>query len=154
MGLTLVDDLAFSEEAQTLRERLAPRVFAGSSILLSRRLETLAELRRAADAGELDPTVTRPSPETFDVTEAFIAALPANIPDPDLVPEPDGELAVEWQFGRRWVFSVSIGPRHRLSYAGLFGGNRSHGAEQFTGEIPEAIKSGLSRLLRHSLVAV
>lgn len=77
----------------------------------------------------------------------LLRALPTGIALPDILPHPDGELAFEWFRSPRSVLTVSISPSGRLSYAGLFGENKSHGAEYFAEELPEAIALNLRRLI-------
>jgi len=60
------------------------------------------------------------------------------------VPEPDGEIALEWNLGKDRIFSLtSDGPK--LIYAGIFGANRKlYGQEQFSNELPHTISNTLS----------
>jgi len=81
-------------------------------------------------------------------TEAirFIMALPKTIPLPEATVEPDGEIAFEWFKGPRRIFSVSIGNRNVVTYAGLFSFNKVNGEEYFGDEIPKTIMDNLERL--------
>ena len=63
--------------------------------------------------------------------------------------DPDGEIEFEWFRGPRWLFTVSVGRTGALSYAGLFGRNKTHGVEQLVEGLPEAIAQNLRRLLGH-----
>jgi hypothetical protein len=66
-------------------------------------------------------------------------ALPDHILRPSMVPEPDGEIALEWRTDRGTDFSLSVSGT-TLSYAGVFGGSsRKYGVEQFFGVLPPAI---------------
>jgi len=65
--------------------------------------------------------------------------------------DPDGEITFEWQRGPRAVLTVSVGEAGPLSYAGLFGPNKVHGAESFIGELPKAIRYNLLRLASEPL---
>ncbi len=82
--------------------------------------------------------------------ERFLSALPTTTPVPDVSVDPDGEVSVSWNLDSDWVFSVSIGPTGRLSYAGLFGTSKAYGTEWFLNEIPEAVLDGLTRLFKSS----
>ena len=75
----------------------------------------------------------------------FIHSLPRTIPTPDLTAEPDGEIALEWYHGKRRIFSVSIGRTGELTYAGLFGSNKTHGTEYFGDELPKTILDNIQR---------
>jgi hypothetical protein len=76
----------------------------------------------------------------------FIYALPRAIPIPDITVEPDGEIAFEWYNGKRQVLSVSIGGKGELTYAGIFGNNKTHGTEYFEDEIPKTILDYIRRI--------
>jgi len=72
--------------------------------------------------------------------EAFINALPSSLTSPEIVPEPDGELAIDWDFGRSLQLSISIGESGPLHFAGVIGeeyGQRRgrHGTEPFEGVV-------------------
>jgi hypothetical protein len=68
----------------------------------------------------------------------FVRNLPEGIQMPTVVPEPDGDLALEWQAGEH-LFSVSFSGQS-LVYAGRFGGaTKQYGQEPFFGAIPRKI---------------
>jgi len=49
---------------------------------------------------------------------------------PDVTPEPDGELALEWYGGQGSVFSISFGESDTVTYAGLYSDkSKIHGVE-------------------------
>jgi len=69
----------------------------------------------------------------------FILSLPDSIETPDIIPEPDGEIALEWRSYPNVVFSVSTSGGH-FAYAGLLGkGRECYGTERISNEIPETI---------------
>jgi hypothetical protein len=76
----------------------------------------------------------------------FLTALPPTTPPPALGADPDGEVEISWNFGPRSVFSVSVGPTGRLTYAGLFGMSKSYGTEWLGSEIPRAILESMARV--------
>ena len=49
--------------------------------------------------------------------EEFFAALPSDIPVPEISVDPDGEIAFDWDGGKGWLFSVSFSRRNRYSFA-------------------------------------
>jgi hypothetical protein len=85
------------------------------------------------------------TPQARAAAEEFLGALPTTWPPPEMAADPDGEISFEWARDPHWVFSVSVSPEGRLSYAGLFGVNRVHGAESFVGQLPQAIVDNLVR---------
>jgi len=70
----------------------------------------------------------------------------SNFPMPEILPEPDGDIAFEWndQWGRSFVFSID--DNKTITYAGIFGPNKAHGTEIYRGFIPRAIVDYLRRL--------
>lgn len=144
----------FSEESNFLRERFAEARDARDisrywSATLDDALDNLAALKQECAEPGWDGYGAQPvNEETLEQVVAFLRALPENVPVPDLVAEPDGEVSVEWQNGPRRVFSVSVGPHEWLSYAGLLGANRWHGVELFFGTVPPEILRGIARVSR------
>jgi hypothetical protein len=71
------------------------------------------------------------------------------MPVPEIVPESDGEIAIEWELGPFEIFSISIGEQGPVHFAGIFGKNKErHGVEPFEGSIPEEILDYINKLLR------
>lgn len=80
----------------------------------------------------------------------FIESLPLTsfIPMPEIVPEPSGEIGLEWYRGKRQVFVASVRGRNEIVYAGLFGVNKPHGTEYFGDTLPSVILENLKRLYK------
>jgi len=77
----------------------------------------------------------------------FLQRVPAGLPPPAVNVDPDGEIGLEWRAAPRRVFSVSIGPDGRLSYAALFGRSSIHGTEAyFADRLPSELHSALCRV--------
>lgn len=83
---------------------------------------------------------------SFNEAERFVRALPRTVPEPEVAVDPDGEISLEWYLKPRKVFSVSIGKRNEITYAGLYGPNKTYGREYFDSEIPKAVFDNLDRL--------
>jgi hypothetical protein len=87
-------------------------------------------------------------PIAFDsrlATLKAIALLPDNIVPPDAVPEPAGEISLEWRSGNELLLSLTVTGR-TLIYASIVGGHsRQHGEEQFFDRIPKTILEILAR---------
>jgi len=64
-------------------------------------------------------------------TESFIRLLPVSISLPEIAPEPDGSISLDWIPGRYRTFSLSIGESNQLAYAWLEGSERGHGVARF-----------------------
>jgi hypothetical protein len=80
--------------------------------------------------------------------EVFLRALPAGVPVPELAPEPDGAISLDWICTRHRVFSLSIDRSDRLAYAWVDGTDSGHGAVRFDGyNIPDQILHGVERTM-------
>lgn len=69
----------------------------------------------------------------------FIDALPSSIPMPDVAVDPDGEISFDWICSPRRQFSISLGGRSVMSFAGLFGSDKVAGSEHFQGTLPRSL---------------
>ncbi len=75
----------------------------------------------------------------------LIEALPEHIRPPNVIPEPGGEIALEWRTDDQRHFSVSVSGA-TLVYAGVFGGScKKYGEERFFDVLPPAILGILTR---------
>jgi hypothetical protein len=84
-----------------------------------------------------------------------IRALPSNVPLPEVGPEPDGAISLDWTRSRSSVFSLSVGAGDRLAYAWLDGSDRGHGVALFDGQaIPTRVLQGIDENLRHAAPAL
>jgi len=61
------------------------------------------------------------SGSTFSKAQELVKLLPINLPLPEAMPEPTGEIAFEWYRDKKHVFVASVGDENVISYAGLFG---------------------------------
>lgn len=88
--------------------------------------------------------------DSIAITKSFIEVFPvtSDIPLPDIVPEPNGSLALEWYIDKRHVFIARLKENSEIIYAGLFGESNTHGTEFFSDSIPSTIISNLKRLYR------
>jgi hypothetical protein len=87
------------------------------------------------------------SKEVYEEAQEIIDLLPKNsIPTPEIVAEPTGDIGFEWRRGKGQVFVISVSGIHRMTYAGLFAGNKVHGSEYFEGTLPPVIIHHLRRL--------
>jgi hypothetical protein len=101
-------DHALSDAAAELRVTINEALLTGVSVSLSSRIDEMVEkltsaMSKAHDAG------VKVSPEAFDRALAVIRSLPSHLPTPQIVVEPDGEIGLDWDEGRRQVLSISVG---------------------------------------------
>jgi hypothetical protein len=81
-------------------------------------------------------------------TEIFLRALPPGVPLPELAPEPDGAISLDWIRSRQRVFSMSIDRSDRLAFAWVDGTDSGHGVVRFDGfSVPNQILEGVERTM-------
>ncbi len=79
--------------------------------------------------------------------EAFIRALPEDIPAPEISAEPDGQVSFDWLPSGTKTFTLSVNAGNRLAYAWIDGANRGHAAELFDGNaLPARVLEELLRI--------
>lgn len=144
---------AISSEAGLVREaRLAVEdAIEHSQSLYGAKIEAISTLWSLADAcgqANWDGEGARPAAlNSVYMAEGFIRVLPEDIPLPEITPEPDGSIGLDWFVAPRRVFSVSFGTNHRLAYAWLDGTDRGHAVARFDGEaVPGRILDGIRRI--------
>ena len=76
----------------------------------------------------------------------FIQLLPSSFPIPEVLSEPSGEIGLEWYKDKQLIFAISFNGRNTITYAGMFGSNKTHGVEYFGDTIPSIISDNLKRL--------
>lgn len=95
------------------------------------------------DGCDAKPITIKSCLTAISLTKSF----PKDLQQPDIIPEPTGEIAFEWYRGKEHVFVLSVSSEHKLSYAGLFGkSGKSFGSESFSDSIPSAIISKIRRV--------
>lgn len=115
------------------------------------RRKALQELRLAAanaDHSNWDGYGAAPvSAAAVDHAERLLHALPVTLPSPEIAIDPDGEVALDWYSGPDTLVSLSVSLEGDLSYVAQFGGNRARGVERFSTLVPDAILSGVRRVV-------
>jgi hypothetical protein len=144
-------DRALSDEAQVLRKLINDASeFSGSVAVGEPRRAAQRALAAAYLAAQVDDWdgsgSRRVEPSTYAYADQFLRLLPNPASLPDITVDSDGEILFEWDQGRRQVFSVSVGRDGTLTYAGLFGHNKTHGTEHFREALPSIISDCLERL--------
>jgi hypothetical protein len=84
--------------------------------------------------------------DAYCQARTFIQALPTTVPAPEISLDPDGEVAVDWTFGKSLRFSVSVGKRGRLTFASLLGNRAIDGTEWLDTGIPATILNELTAI--------
>lgn len=74
------------------------------------------------------------------VAEQIICALPNDVAVPEITPQPNGHIALDWIASRHRMLSVSASPNGRLAFAWHNGSDRAYGVVRFDGErVPHEI---------------
>ena len=78
--------------------------------------------------------------KAYNEARKIIEELPPNIPMPDIVPEPDGDIGLDWYREKHFGFTISVSGNNKINYAGVFGeGNTTSGNMCFKESIPFVI---------------
>lgn len=133
-----------SNEAKMLEDLLG-RVLTHYSRRAPRDL-ALAELARiyaeCRNEGWDGYTAGPISTGAYHAAVRFVWSIPAAFPMPDVVPEPDGSISLEWESDRWNALTLSIGQDGRIAYAAMLGKEkRERGSEVFDDVIPQEILS-------------
>jgi hypothetical protein len=115
-------------------------------------LTELKEVRTEASQEGWDGYGAQPlDPNSFDFAIRFLNALPTSTPLPEVSADVDGEIALDWTFGKRKALTVSIGPTGRCTFAWMLGQKTNQGTDWIDDEIPEEIVSALGKLVRDAV---
>jgi hypothetical protein len=87
------------------------------------------------------------SPGAYEEAKKLLRLLPPYIRMPDILVEPAGDIAFEWWKSSGQVFVLSVRGKHKISYAGISGGDKSYGTVYFGETFPLVIYEHLRRLL-------
>lgn len=119
-------------------------------------ISSIWQLAADCSAADWDGEGAKPISEAAAViAEDFISALPDNFPLPEVAPENDGAISLDWIASRYRVFTLSINGSNRLAYAWLDGTDRGHGVVRFNGvQIPPSILDAIGDLSRDEHAAV
>jgi len=65
---------------------------------------------------------------------------------PEIVPEANGGIGLEWRMGKEKALVLVVTGKRRIEYAGIFGSGKVHGSEYFEGILPAPFIGLLRRL--------
>jgi hypothetical protein len=122
-------------------------LFGEKSVAISQIVALADECAEAGwdgdEAAPIDPIAVLTAVE-------FIRAMPDDLPLPEVAPEPDGSISLDWIQSRNRLFSLSVGSTNRLAYAWLDGSDKGHGVARFDGErIPSRVIEGIIGIMNH-----
>lgn len=110
--------------------------------------ESLFEVYKEHSEENWDGEGARPiTRDAYLEAREFLKLLPTIFSTPEIVPEPTGEIALEWYKSKEQVFISSFGGNGVITFAGMFGHNATlHGTESFEDFVPPTIVDGIRRL--------
>lgn len=84
--------------------------------------------------------------------ERFIAVMPIFMPDPEIAPEPSGDIGLQWSFGENRILAVSFEGRNIVTYAAILGSpeRTKYGKEFFNDSIPQEVVLGVEEISSRS----
>jgi len=147
IALTAPTVRAFSDAAESvdrvieegLRHLAKPRM----ELLASEIEQVLEETAREAGGGFVPVDI-----ETASAALQFAYSLPWSLPNPEVAPDPDGDISFDWLGPSGKMFSVSVNKTGRVAYAGRFGDrSKIHGIEQISTVCPQEIIRGIARAI-------
>lgn len=144
---------AFSEEScllaqreQTARDFL---VSAESHPKHRARLQIDFINDHCAEDGWDDAETRRIEGTTIQLAYLFLDLLPDYCDVPDISPEPDGHIELEWYVQPRRTLSVSISPQGKIYWAALYGTEDPRGSCPFPSEsLPETVLYWIGKITR------
>lgn len=116
-------------------------------------LDELFQVYRECSEENWDGYDSKPiTKKAYLEAEKLIRLLPSNIKNPEIIPEPTGEIAFEWHQGKRFTFIISVSGNNIIIYAGLFGSiSKIHGTEYFGDKIPTIIVNNINRVFERAI---
>lgn len=85
--------------------------------------------------------------EAYIEAQSVLKMIPDSIPEPEFVPEPSGDIALEWYSDRDHIFVLGLSGEGEISYAGKCGReNRVYGTEQIEEKLPDALIEYINRI--------
>ncbi len=146
------DETGVSDAAQTLKkfregmEELNQESLTFSNLSLD---DQLIDAYREATQPNWDGEGSTPvSPATLRLAKEFVESLPRKYQTPEIAPEPDGHVNLEWYNGKHRLLSVSVNPDGRLHWAALIGCEDPRGSCVFFGQAPKTLLHLLGRVCR------
>lgn len=145
---------ALSNEAKSARNAACEivQLVEQSHALFGEKAEILSQLESLAlecsEAGWDGQDASPVNPIAILNADTFIRSLPPEVPIPELSPEPDGSISIDWVAASGSAYSISVGTNQRFAIAWLDGADRGHAVIHFNGyDVPERILKGIKETI-------
>jgi len=152
-GLSL-ENSRFNQHFEDIYDEQKVSISIYHKILLEKKLKELNGIYRECSSPNWDGYNANPiSIDTLNQAKGIIRLLSYDylyLSVPEIVPEPDGDIAFEWEDNDDETFVFSVNENRTINYAGIFGPNTIHGQERFVDTLPPAIVYNLNRLNQSS----
>ena len=135
---------AISPVASELFGMLSRAFAADSSVVVEGPENVMERLLDAIAKGAEDGIPV--TPEAYERAFCVLSSIPPRFSKPEIVIEPDGEIGLDWDRGRRRLLSVSVGDSPMLGYAAMIGPETAHGRVVFSGALPSVLALLLRRI--------
>jgi hypothetical protein len=133
-----------SEESREIRGMISS-IASQQRVLASFRwrdslLDEISQISQSCEKQGWDGYDAEPiSPDSAVRTAQLINLLPNSIQTPSVVPEPSGDISLEWRADDQKNFSLGVSGQS-LVYAGIFGGStKAYGEERFSRDLPPSV---------------
>lgn len=134
---------ALDQAQQIEAKRNAETVTFSNLSLLDQLIDAFIE----ASSDEWDgPGSVAVERETLLIAKQFVESLPSRYRTPEITPEPDGYINLEWFKTKRRLLTVSVSPDGRLHWAALIGDEDPRGSCFFSGKAPKTLLHILERV--------
>jgi hypothetical protein len=150
------ENIAISPEAGRARKAAyaVAQSFESSQVLFGKKaaaISQLCELVNECSEEDWDGAgASSLNPLAVSTSELFLRALPDDLAFPELAPEPDGWISMDWIQSKSRLFSLSIDDSNRIAFAWLDGSDKGHGVARFDGRaIPSRILSEIREIVNY-----
>lgn len=119
-----------------------------NSAAWKRVLTELKEIRRDCGSDNWDNAGSaKIESQTIESAQELIERMPNYLPLPEISPEPDGNINLEWYVDKDFVFEISVDRSKNLYYAGRLRGQKISGRKEISGPFPEVLEDHLRQFI-------
>ena len=87
---------------------------------------------------------------TENIVRALFALVPKGMPAPEIIPEADGEICINWTADPEKLLSLSVGAQGKINFAGQFGTEGGiHGWQPIDATSPNTLDESLQDVAKY-----